>query len=179
MEDNQKITENTDQQVGTQHQGDVDYKALYRAEVDNSKQLRKRAQEREAEIKEIKKSAEEDDLKKLKSKEKYKTLSDELQKKLDAVTPFKEKWEQYEDTRREFLLNKVPEDDRGQLESLELNSLEYVVSKLSESKPANPDAVVNSIRNKDIPDNPFALPKGERKKVWADYVKQFNKNLGV
>ena len=147
-ETNVQMNEATSQEGQTTSSvGDADYKALYMEEVQNAKKLRKRAQEAEFTIQESNKASETEKIRQLKKQEKYKELSENLQKQLDNTMPFKEKWESHEATTRESLLSKLPKKDRESLEGESLKTLSYIVSKLNETKPISPEPSPGAVRN--------------------------------
>ena len=131
MSEGQENTTNETQEsqpIATED-ANVDYKSLYLDEVQNAKKLRKRAQDAEFSIEENTKVRETQKVKQLREQEKFQELSENLQKQLDAVTPYKERWETHEATRRDALLSKLPEEDREGLQTESLKTLEYIVSK--------------------------------------------------
>ena len=140
MSEGQENTTNETQmsQPSAQDDANVDYKSLYLDEVQNAKKLRKRAQDAEVSIQDFTKQQETQKVKQLRKQEKYQELSENLQKQLDSVTPYKERWENHEATRREALLSKLPEEDREALSQKDLDTLEYIVNLKQESKPSNP-----------------------------------------
>ena len=175
----------TDQVTGqepqqeSQNDSNVDYKALYLDEVSNSKKLRKRSQEAEAKVTEFTKSQETQRVKQMKEQEKFQELSEELQKQLDSALPYKERWEDHENTTRENLLSKLPKADREKLSNEKLETLKYIVglqTKVEES-PEPPKHTPGRSRNiEDVPDgNIFSLPQEERKKHWDAYMSNLAK----
>jgi hypothetical protein len=120
-------------QQESQEDSNVDYKALYLDEVQNSKKLRKRSQEAEAKITEFTTAQETNKVKQMKKQEMFRELSEELQKKLDSVSPYKEKWEEHETAQREMFLSKLPKADREKFANESLQVLEYMTDKLNES----------------------------------------------
>ena len=140
MSEGQENTTNETQmsQPSAQEDANVDYKSLYLDEVQNAKKLRKRAQDAEVSIQDFTKQQETQKVKQLRKQEKYQELSENLQKQLDSVTPYKERWETHEATRRDALLSKLPEEDREALSQKDLDTLEYIVNLKQESKPSNP-----------------------------------------
>ena len=140
MSEGQENTTNETQmsQPSAQDDANVDYKSLYLDEVQNAKKLRKRAQDAEVSIQDFTKQRETQKVKQLRKQEKYQELSENLQKQLDSVTPYKERWETHEATRRDALLSKLPEEDREALSQNDLDTLEYIVNLKQESKPSNP-----------------------------------------
>ena len=178
MSEGQENTTNEAQESKplAQEGADVDYKALYLEEVQNAKKLRKRAQESESKNEEFLNAQETQKVKSMKEQERYKELSETLQAKLDEVSPFKDKWEAHETSRRDSLLAKLPEDDRESLQGESLKTLEYIVSLKEESKPSNPAHTAGASRKveNDIPDNPFEkMDKQDRGKNWDDILSQY------
>ena len=178
MSEGQENTTNETQesQPVAQEDANVDYKSLYLDEVQNAKKLRKRAQESETQNKEFLTSQETQKVKSMKEQERYKELSETLQAKLDEVSPFKDKWESHESSRRDSLLAKLPEDDREGLQGETLKTLEYIVSLKEESKPSNPAHTPGLSRKVDseVPDNPFNdMDKQGRQKNWDNILTQY------
>ena len=156
----------------------VDYKALYLDEVQNAKKLRKRAQESESTIQEFTKAQETQKAGQLKEQEKFQELSENLQTQLDEVSPYKERWESYETSERESCLSKLPEEDREDLQGESLKTLKYLVSKLEELKPVNPQANPGQARNiTNLPEgNVFEnMDKNKLNKNWADIINTYKK----
>ena len=120
-------------QQESQTDSNVDYKALYLEEVQNSKKLRKRSQEAETKITEFTTAQETNKVKQMKEQEKFQELSEELQKKLDSTLPYKEKWEAHESAQREKFLSKLPKADREKFAGESLQVLEYMTDKLNET----------------------------------------------
>lgn len=154
----------------------VDYKSLYLEEVSNSKKLRKRAQATEQTLSEIEKNKETDKVRQLKEQEKFKELSESLQKQLDSVSPYKEKWEQYESSKREKLLGKLPKEDREGLANESLKTLEYIANKVIQDTPSSPAPVSGAARNIDsLPEDAFGkMEKEDIKKNWSDIVGRYS-----
>ena len=170
----QTNSESVGQEAQTTSSDDsVDYKALYLEEVNNAKKLRKRAQDAEGSISEYKTAQETDKVRQLKEQEKYKELSESLQSKLDDVSPFKEKWENFESNERERLLSKLPKEDREGLAQESLKTLNYITSKLDNAPPTNSQHQAGATpRNiKEMPDeNIFGMSPEDRKKHWDGYM---------
>lgn len=169
--------QSNEQQVQTTKSDEnVDYKSLYLEEVANSKKLRKRAQATEQTLSEIEKNKETDKVRQLKEQEKFKELSESLQKQLDSVSPYKEKWEQYETSKREKLLNKLPKEDREGLANESLKTLEYIANKVIQGTPSSPAPVTGATRNIDsLPEDTFGkMDKEDIKKNWSDIVGRYS-----
>ena len=127
-----QATEQTLQQE-SQADSNVDYKALYLDEVNNSKKLRKRSQDAETKVTEFTTAQETNKVKQMKEQEQFQELSEELQKKLDSTLPYKEKWEAHETAQRDKYLSKLPKADREKFANENLQVLQYMTDKLNES----------------------------------------------
>ena len=175
MSEGQENTTNETQesQPVAQEDANVDYKSLYLDEVQNAKKLRKRAQDAEFSIEENTKVRETQKVKQLREQEKFQELSENLQKQLDDVSPYKEKWESHESSRRDALLSKLPEEDREGLQTESLKTLEYIVSKIEASKPVNPQHSPGQSRN--INSSPHkdwtSMKPDELRDNWDNIVK--------
>ena len=149
----------------------ADYKTLYLDEVQNAKKLRKRAQDAELSVQETTKERETQKIKQLRKQEKYQELSENLQKQLDDVSPYKEKWESHESSRRETLLSKLPEEDREGLQAESLKTLEYITAKLEQDKPVNPQHTPGQSRSlKESHGDWTKMDERERRANWDNIV---------
>ena len=179
MSEGQENTTNETQesQPVAQEDANVDYKALYLDEVQNAKKLRKRAQDSESTIQEFTKTQEAQKVSQLKEQEKFQELSENLQAQLNEVSPYKERWESFEASERESLLSKLPEEEREELENESLKTLKYIVSKMEQQKPANPQHTPGASRNVNdgMPaGNVFdKLEKDSIKSNWAEVVNSY------
>ena len=144
--------------------------------IAESKKYRKRAQDAETRLAKLEKSlarAEED---KLKEKEEFKTLYEKASSEVEGLSANAEKWAKYEEVKRNSLLENHPEEDRESLSKLDLETLEYVTSKINNIKPNAPEVLGNA--RKDLPDKPYAqLTDEEKKENWNSIVNQFNNKL--
>jgi hypothetical protein len=166
----------------TKSDDNVDYKSLYLEEVNNAKKLRKRAQESESKISEFVKAQETDKVRQLKDQEKFKELSESLQSKLDEVSPFRDKWENYEANKRESLLSKLPKEDRESLAQESLKTLEYIVSLQSSTKPESPKHTPGASRTVKEPELPSdwatKMTHQEKQDNWSNILSQYGiKNI--
>ena len=161
-----QATEQTLQQE-SQSDSNVDYKALYLDEVNNSKKLRKRSQDAETKVTDFTTAQETNKVKQMKEQEQFQELSEELQKKLDSTLPYKEKWEAHENTTRENLLAKLPKADRERLANEKLDTLEYIVSLQDKAEPqSSPKHAPGLSRNTDLGNNkPYAQMNYDEKKA--------------
>ena len=112
--------------------------------IAESKKYRKRAQDAEARIVELEKKFAQQEEAKLKEKEDFKTLYEKASSKIDSLSANADKWTQYEETRRTTLLENHPEEEREQLSKLDLSTLEFVTSKIKNTKPNAPEAIGRS-----------------------------------
>jgi len=144
--------------------------------IAESKKYRKRAQDAENRLAKLEKSlarAEED---KLKEKEEFKTLYEKASSEVEGLSANAEKWAKYEEVKRNSLLENHPEDERESLSKLDLETLEYVTSKINNIKPNAPEVLGNA--RKDLPSKPYSqMTDEERKENWNSIVNQFNNKL--
>ena len=143
--------------------------------IAESKKYRKRAQDAEARLADYEKKlarAEED---KLKEKEEFKTLYEKASSDNERLSANAEKWSKYEENKRAKLLEMHPESDRENLSTLDLNTLEYVTSKINQTKPNAPE-VVGKARNSE-PEVKFGdfknMSKQEKREKWDKFMKQY------
>jgi len=142
--------------------------------IAESKKYRKRAQDAETRLAEFEKKLAKAEESKLKEKEEFKTLYEQASSKLESLTSNAEKWNKYEETRRASLLDNHPEEDRESLSKLDLDTLEYVTSKINNIKPNAPEVVGNprgNVPKKDID----WTNKEDLKNNWADIINQYKK----
>ena len=145
--------------------------------IAESKKYRKRAQDAETRLAKLEKNlvkAEED---KLKEKEDFKALYEKASSDINSLTANADKWSKYEEVRRDNLLEKHPEEDRERLSKLDLDTLEYVTSKVSSVKTNAPEAAGNP--RKDYVDYNIDWTKmdaKERRAKWDDIIASASKN---
>ena len=143
--------------------------------IAESKKYRKRAQDAETRLAELEKrltSAEED---KLKKKEEYKTLYEKVASENEGLTANSEKWAKYEEAKRAALLEAHPENDRESLSGLDLETLEYVTTKINDRKPNAPETLGHA--RKTIPKKPYSeMTAQEKKENWSSIMKQYKPN---
>jgi hypothetical protein len=142
--------------------------------IAESKKYRKRAQEAEARIAEYELKLTKQEEQKLKEKEDFKALYEKVSSENEVLTKKALKHDEYEARRKKILLDQHPEEDREQLNSLGLDTLEYVTSKVMNVKPNNAPEVINKART-DMPSKPYSqLTEDEKKANWGNIVKEFN-----
>ena len=143
--------------------------------IAESKKYRKRAQDAETRLAKLEKSLARAEESKLKEKEEFKTLYEQASSKVESLTSNAEKWIKYEEIRRTSLLDNHPDEDRESLSKLDLETLEYVTSKINNIKPNAPEVVGNA--RAIVPDKPIDWSnKDSLKENWGDILKKYNKN---
>ena len=168
-QENSQVTSETASEQPTQETTDnsTDVSSL----VAESKKYRKRSQDAEARLAELEKKLTSAEEAKLKEKEDFKALYEKVSSENEALDANAQKWNKYEENRRNTLLESAPEDERERLASLDLDTLEYVTDKISNEKPNMPEGVGRA-RNVQ-PQKPYAqMSEDERRANWADVVKQ-------
>ena len=109
--------------------------------IAESKKYRKRAQDAETRLVEFEKKFAQQEEVKLKEKEEFKTLYEQASSKVESLTANADKWGKYEETKRTSLLDNHPEEDRESLSKLDLETLEYVTTKINKTKANAPEVV--------------------------------------
>ena len=138
--------------------------------VAESKKYRKRAQDAEAELQKVKDSLNKLQEDKLKEKEDFKTLYEQNEAKINDLTANADKWAKYESTKRETLLESIPEEKREKYSNLDLEILEDLTKEFNNAK-ANPPEVAGTARSKDIPKDWTNLSMKDLKENWGDILK--------
>ena len=142
--------------------------------IAESKKYRKRAQDAETRLAEFEKKFAKAEEAKLKEKEDFKALYEKVSSENSNLTANAEKWAKYEEARRTSLLENHPEEDRESLSRLDLDTLEYVTSKINNIKPNAPEVVGNprgNVPKKDID----WTNREDLKNNWADIINQYKK----
>ena len=165
-----------DKQVSNEPVGNVDTPPT---EVDNadasviaeSKKYRKRSQAAESRVAELEAQINSFETDKLKEKEEFKALYEKVSVENEQNKATAEKWNQYEATKREQLLQQVPDEEKAEWNDSPLNLLEKYVSKANTTQPQNPDHVVSKTRNlTDIPSDWTKMKPDDIKKNWSSIV---------
>ena len=139
--------------------------------IAESKKYRKRAQDAETRLAKLEKSLNKAEESKLKEKEEFKTLYEQASSKVESLTANAEKWTKYEETNRASLLETHPEDDRESLSKLDLETLEYVTSKINNVKPNAPEVAGNPRQDyKDYNQDWTKMDAKERRDKWDDII---------
>jgi vacuolar-type H+-ATPase subunit I/STV1 len=165
----------------TQADSNVDYKALYFEEVENAKKQRHSKQELSKQLAEIEKEKETAKVKELKEEIRKpvagisEELADELQKKVDTLSPFKDKYEAFEAETRDSLLNQLPEEDRGELANKDIGTIRLFVNKFNNQKPSNVEHVPGRV--KEVPINkPYSEMNDAEKRAYYTQQAQAKAN---
>jgi len=119
--------------------------------IAESKKYRHRSQAAEAKVAELEAEIKGFADDKLKEKEEFKTLYEKTLAENEQNKALADKWNNFEATKREELLSKLPEDEKGVWEKADLNLLDKYVLKINTNN-SNPDHVNNQGRNK-APEN--------------------------
>ena len=112
--------------------------------IAESKKYRARAQDAEARIAKMEKAVAKAEEEKLKEKEDFKTLYEKASSKIESLSSTAAKWNNYEETKRASLLEQHPENERETLANLPLETLEFVTSKINNTKPNVPEVIGRS-----------------------------------
>ena len=144
------------------------------AERLQSKKYRNRAQDAEARYAKLEKSlakAEED---KLKEKEEFKTLYEKASSELESLSANAKKWAKYEEGKKTSLIQLHPENEHEYLKTLNLETLEFVTSKINNTKPNAPE-LAGKARNS-IPSKPLSeMTNAEKAANWQSILKSYKK----
>ena len=135
--------------------------------IAESKKYRKRSQDAEARLAELEaKMAKEEELKMI-AEGKKDELIERYQNDNKTLLNKANRWDSYEENRRQSLLEQHPEDDRATLVDLPLDTLEYVTNKINNTKPNAPEVIGRSKNN--VSEKPWKdMNDAERRAYYAD-----------
>ena len=143
--------------------------------IAESKKYRKRAQDAEARLLEYQNKFKKQEEDKLKEKEEFKTLYEKASSEAESLSANAEKWIKYEKSKRASLLESHPEEDRESLSKLDLETLEYVTSKINNIKTNAPEVAGTAKRS--APSKPVDWSdKDALKQNWGNIVEQYKQN---
>ena len=143
--------------------------------IAESKKYRKRAQDAEAKLAKYEKAKAKAEEERLKEKEEFKTLYEKASSEIDGLSANAEKWSKYEEAKRVSLLENHPEDERESLSKLDLETLEYVTTKINDRKPNAPETLGHA--RKSIPKKPYSeMTAQEKRENWSSIMKQYKPN---
>ena len=136
-----------------------------------NKKYRIRAQEAEERLVKLEKQLASAEENKLKEKEDFKALYEKVSSDNESLTETAQKWNKYEENRRNTLLESAPEDERERLAGLDLDTLEYVTGKINNIK-ANAPEVAGNPRGK-TPSKPFSEMNETERRAWHKDVLKY------
>ena len=140
--------------------------------IAESKKYRKRAQDAETQLVKLQKKFANQEEAKLKEKEDFKALYEQVSSKVEGLTANADKWGKYEEAKRTSLLENHPEDERESLSKLDLETLEYVTNKINTTKANAPEVAGNPRKDYKTPPKDWTkLSAQERRDNWDNIVK--------
>ena len=140
--------------------------------IAESKKYRKRAQDAETRLAKLEKTLAKAEEVKLKEKEDFKALYEQVSSKVEGLTANADKWGKYEEAKRTSLLENHPEDERESLSKLDLETLEYVTNKINTTKANAPEVAGNPRKDYKTPPKDWTkLSAQERRDNWDNIVK--------
>jgi len=169
QENSQEVSETVSEQPTTETtDNSTDVSSL----VAESKKYRKRSQDAESRLAELEKKLASAEETKLKEKEDFKSLYEKVSSENESLNTTAQKWNKYEENRRNTLLESAPEEERERLAGLDLDTLEYVTDKINNQKINAPE-VVGRGRNTEPPkDINWADPES-LKDNWGDILESY------
>ena len=169
-QENSQVTSETASEQPTQETTDnsTDVSSL----VAESKKYRKRSQDAEARLAELEKKLTSAEEAKLKEKEDFKALYEKVSSENEALDATAQKWNKYEENRRNTLLESAPEDERERLAGLDLDTLEYEINKINNVKANVPEVAGNP--RTIIPKKKFSeMTADEKRENWNDIINSY------
>ena len=164
----QATTETVSESLATENTQDSSNDYL----IAESKKYRKRAQDAETRLAKLEKNLAKAEEVKLKEKEDFKALYEQVSSKVEGLSANAEKWGKYEEAKRTSLLESHPEEDRENLSKLDLETLEYVTNKINNIKPNAPEAL-GQARKKSL-EKPYSeMTEKEKKENWGNILQQY------
>ena len=130
-----------------------------------NKKYRQRSQEAESRLEQLEKKLASAEEAKLKEKEDFRALYEKVSSENESLSANAQKWNKYEDNRRNTLLESAPEEERERLAGLDLDTLEYVTSKINNQKPSNAEHIPGRTRNIEI-NKPWSKMNEEEKRAY-------------
>ena len=141
-----------------------------------NKKYRQRAQEAEKRLTELEKKLASAEEAKLKEKEDFKALYEKVSSENEALDATAQKWNKYEENRRNTLLEAAPEEERERLAGLDLDTLEYVTDKINNNQKINAPEVAGRGRKVEKPKNVDWSNKESLKENWSNIIASYKKN---
>ena len=169
QENSQVESETVSEQPTTEpNDNSTDIKGL----VLENKKYRQRSQEAEERLAKLEKKLASAEEAKLKEKEDFKALYEKVSSENESLNTTAQKWNKYEDNRRNTLLESAPEDERERLAGLDLDTLEYITGKLTSSKPNAPQVAGNPRGRVDLPKNWTTMSPAELRENWGSIINE-------
>tara|TARA_R100000781_G_scaffold106513_1_gene70553 strand:+ start:382 stop:921 length:540 start_codon:yes stop_codon:yes gene_type:complete len=169
QENSQEVSETVSEQPTVEtNDNSTDIKGL----VLENKKYRQRSQEAEERLAKLEKKLASAEEAKLKEKEDFKALYEKVSSDNESLNENAQKWNKYEENRRNTLLESAPEEERERLAALDLDTLEYVTGKITSSKPNAPEVAGNPRGYKELPKDWTKLSADELRDNWGDIVNQ-------
>tara|TARA_R100000655_G_scaffold109441_1_gene163938 strand:+ start:306 stop:833 length:528 start_codon:yes stop_codon:yes gene_type:complete len=162
-----------EKQVSNEPVGNVDTPPTEVANADasviaESKKYRKRSQAAEARVAELEAQINSFETDKLKEKEEFKALYEKVSVENESNKALANKWTNYEATKREQLLQQVPDEEKAEWNDSPLNLLEKYVSKANSAQPQNPEHIVAKTRTiSDIPKDWTKMSAQDLRDNWS------------
>ena len=140
--------------------------------IAESKKYRKRAQDAETELADVKSMLKKQEESKLKENEEWKSLYEKATSDNESLLEKADKHDAYVSSRRDMLLEKHPVEDQEKLKELPLDTLEFVTEKINKSKPNVPEIPGNA--RKKVEMKPYSeMTAQEKKDNWKTIVEQY------
>ena len=157
-------------------EGDVDYEALYHKEKKYSQSLRSRAQDAESKNEKLSLKSEEDRQAKLIAEGKKDDLIVELREKTKNMESELSVFRQQMETKKDSLLQSIPEDDRVHYENMNLEQLEHFVNKMQANNVSNPAEAVQGRVNSNVNLESFMKEDEKfRRSNFGDILKAYDR----
>ena len=169
QENSQEVSETASEQPTTETtDNSTDVSSL----VAESKKYRKRSQEAEARLEQLEKKLASAEETKLKEKEDFKALYEKVSSENETLSATAQKWNKYEENRRNTLLESAPEEERERLAGLDLDTLEYVTGKINNVKANAPEVAGNP--RTIIPKKKFSeMTADEKRDNWQNIINSY------
>ena len=136
-----------------------------------NKKYRIRAQEAEDRLAKLEKKLASAEETKLKEKEDFKALYEKVSSENESLGATAQKWNKYEENRRNTLLESAPEEERERLAGVDLDTLEYVTSKINSSTANAPEVAGNPRSDhKQITEDWTKMDERERRDNWDNII---------
>ena len=181
MAEENNVSEGTnnsiDQSVNSPIQSETrDFESSYNQEIENSKKLRKRAQEAEKKIADYEAKAKIAKEKKLKEEGNFKELLAERDAHIAKTESQYNEASEIISSEKQRLLESFPEDDRGDFENLNLTQLRKIHNKLNvkrpDNRPSQKSAAHNPLNNKKYSDMSDAERREYHKQMMSGSLKR-------